>query len=99
MPTKALENIDNPRLMRLVQKTLSWRFLIIHIPGKLLAGPDTMSRIPVNTGLKSGGAWVRVADLTPAPDLGPSSLETLSLFRTKRVIIKSTGTREDVSSR
>ena len=60
MPTKALENIDNPRLMRLVQKTLSWRFLIIHIPGKLLAGPDTLSRIPVNPGPKSGGAWVSV---------------------------------------
>ena len=56
MSTKALENIDNPRLMRLVQKTLSWRFLIIHIPGKLLAGPDTLSRIPRHPGPKSDGA-------------------------------------------
>ena len=72
LSTKALENIDNPRLMRLIQKTLSWRFLVIHIPGKKLAGPDTLSRIPVNPGPKSGGAWVSVADVCPAPTLGPT---------------------------
>ena len=53
LSTKALENIDNPRLMRLVQKTLSWRFSVIHITWKQLAGPDTLSRIPVNPGPKS----------------------------------------------
>merc|ERR1711895_7687 len=64
MSTKTLENIENPRLIRRVQKTLSWRFLIIHIPGKLLAGPDTLSRVPRKPG--------SVADLVPAPTLGPS---------------------------
>ena len=58
--------------MRLVQKTLSWRFLIIHIQGKLLDGPDTLSIIPRHPGPKSGGAWVIVADLTLASDLGPT---------------------------
>ena len=56
MSTKTLENIENPRLMRLVQKTLSWRFLIIHIPGKLLAGPDTLSIIPRQPGPSLDGA-------------------------------------------
>ena len=42
--TKHLEDIDNPRLMRLVQKTLSWKFSAIHIPGRRLGGPDALSR-------------------------------------------------------
>ena len=46
--------------------------MIIHIPGKLFAGPDTLSRIPRHPGPKSGGAWVSVTDKTLAPDLGPT---------------------------
>ena len=30
--------------MRLVQKTLSWKFLVLHIPGSKLGGPDALSR-------------------------------------------------------
>ena len=30
--------------MRLVQKTLSWKFSAIHIPGRKLGGPDALSR-------------------------------------------------------
>ena len=41
-----LETIDNPRLMRLKEKTLEWRFIIKHIPGRLLGGPDAFSRSP-----------------------------------------------------
>ena len=41
-----LETIDNPRLMRLKEKTLGWRFLIKHIPGRYLGGPDALSRSP-----------------------------------------------------
>ena len=44
LTTKHLEDIDNPRLMRLVQKTLSWKFSAIHIPGRKLGGPDALSR-------------------------------------------------------
>ena len=40
---KSLENIDNPRLMRLKEKTLGWRFQIIHIPGRKLGAPDAFS--------------------------------------------------------
>ena len=42
--TKRLEEIENPRLMRLREKTLGWRFQTIHIPGRKLGGPDALSR-------------------------------------------------------
>ena len=41
---KEMEKIDNPRLIRLKEKTLGWRFKIIHVPGKKLCGPDALSR-------------------------------------------------------
>ena len=41
---KEIEKIDNPRLIRLKEKTLGWRFKIIHVPGKKLCGPDALSR-------------------------------------------------------
>ena len=33
-----------PRLLRLKEKTLGWKFRIIHIPGVKLCGPDALSR-------------------------------------------------------
>ena len=41
---RKLEDIANPRLMRLKEKTLRWHFDIIHVPGKTHVGPDTLSR-------------------------------------------------------
>ena len=41
---KEMEKIENPRLIRLKEKTLGWRFKIIHVPGKKLCGPDALSR-------------------------------------------------------
>ena len=41
---KELEKIDNPRLLRLKEKTLGWKFRIIHVPGRKLCGPDALSR-------------------------------------------------------
>ena len=62
---KSLESIENPRLMRLKQKTLGWRFQIVHIPGRKLGGPDALSRAVAPGevhligagGLGSGGRW------------------------------------------
>ena len=42
---RSLESIANPRLERLKEKTLGWRFKLIHIPGKKLGGPDALSRV------------------------------------------------------
>ena len=41
---RKLENIDNPRLLKLKEKTLRWQFQIQHVPGKIPVGPDTLSR-------------------------------------------------------
>ena len=41
---RRIEDIDNPRLLNLKEKTLNWRFKVIHVPGKIHVGPDTLSR-------------------------------------------------------
>ena len=41
---RKLEDIDNPRLLRLKEKTLNWKFKVIHVPGRIHVGPDTLSR-------------------------------------------------------
>ena len=48
---RKLEDIANPRLENLKEKTLRWHFSIIHIPGKLHIGPDTMSRKEVTVAM------------------------------------------------
>ena len=48
---RKLEDIPNPRLVNLKEKTLRWHFDIIHIPGKIHIGPDTMSRREVTANL------------------------------------------------
>ena len=44
---RRLDDIVNPRLFRLKEKTLAYKFKIIHVPGKKHAGPDALSRNPV----------------------------------------------------
>ena len=41
---RKLEDIDNPRLLKLKEKTLNWRFKVVHVPGRIHVGPDTLSR-------------------------------------------------------
>ena len=41
---RCLDSIDNPRLIRLKEKTLGWRFRIINIQGRKLCGPDALSQ-------------------------------------------------------
>ena len=43
---RALDDIRNPRLFRLKQHTLMWRFRILHVPGKNNAAADAASRYP-----------------------------------------------------
>ena len=45
---RKLEDIHNPRLVRLKEKTLNWRFKVIHVAGKIHVGPDTLSRKEVS---------------------------------------------------
>ena len=48
---RKLEDIPNPRLVNIKEKTLRWHFSIIHIPGKIHIGPDKMSRREVTVAL------------------------------------------------
>merc|ERR1711994_61162 len=41
---KKLESIPNPRLLRLKEQTLAWKFDMLHVPGRVHLGPDTLSR-------------------------------------------------------
>ena len=46
---KRLENIDNMRLRRMVEKTYGWNLKVVHIPGRKHGAPDAMSRgVPAN---------------------------------------------------
>ena len=43
---RPLESIENPRLLRIKEKTLMYKFKIIHVPGKSNMAPDAASRYP-----------------------------------------------------
>ena len=41
---RKLEEVQNPRLLRIKEATLRWRFKLVHVPGKIHFGPDVLSR-------------------------------------------------------
>ena len=43
---RSLTEIDNRRLLNLKEKTLGYRFTVVHVPGKRNLGPDAASRYP-----------------------------------------------------
>ena len=57
---KALENIHNPRIFRLKQRTLMWNFTITHIAGRSNSAADSASRNP--TAIPDTLAIVRLDD-------------------------------------
>ena len=46
---RALETIENPRLLSIKEKTLPYDYTIIHVPGKNNNAPDAMSRYPTKS--------------------------------------------------
>ena len=48
---RALEKIENPRVLRLKEKTLMFDFKIVHVPGKLNCISDVMSRLPTQNAM------------------------------------------------
>ena len=56
---KALEDIENPRLQNLKEKTLRYAFDMVHVPGVLNKGADATSRMPVG-GAKGFLAAIRM---------------------------------------
>ena len=45
---RSLADIQNRRLLNLKEKTLSYNFKIVHVPGRKHVGPDATSRFPVD---------------------------------------------------
>ena len=45
---RSLDEIENPRLLRLKEKTMRWQFRIAHVPGEENAVADATSRNPVS---------------------------------------------------
>ena len=51
--SRDLESIKNPRLRKLKEDTLAWRFSIMHCPGKWTRGPDALSRQKISVSLSA----------------------------------------------
>ena len=64
--SKGLADIDNPRLFRLKEKTMSYNFNIIYIPGKEHLGPDAMSRM-FEKSPTAAASWVSISYLGSRP--------------------------------
>ena len=48
---RSLETIENPRLLRLKEKTLMFNFEVVHVPGAQNQAPDAFSRYPTKAAL------------------------------------------------
>ena len=48
---RPLESIENPRLLRIKEKTIRYDFKIIHVPGESNMAPDAASRYPSKSGI------------------------------------------------
>ena len=62
---RELADIQNPRLFRLKQRTLMWRYRIIHVPGSTIPAADAASRYPSAT-TRPAISHVLAAIRTPA---------------------------------
>ena len=83
-----LEKIDNRRLSNLKEKTLGWRYKIIHISGSKLTGADALSRIPIDdkADLRLIEANTKMSELFEDIDSGSDSEDSLShIFAALRV--------------
>ena len=67
---RTLDEISNTRLFRLKQRTLPWRFDIVHMPGRSNHAADAASRHPSSSGSVSGNSL----GLSSEPDLVESAL-------------------------
>ena len=43
-----LEQVENPRLRKLIEKTKMFEFKMIHVPARKHTGPEALSRNPVS---------------------------------------------------
>ena len=66
---KLLQDIDNPRLQNLKEKTLRYRFSCVHVPGKDHKGADFTSRNPTGPGQHLNSGTVNLASLTQLQEM------------------------------
>nr|KAG5712492.1 hypothetical protein BaRGS_011466 [Batillaria attramentaria] len=76
---RCLDDIPNPRLRNLKEKSLRYRFRVVHIPGVRHAAADAVSRNPVGDPVTLAlpddvAATLSPTDLSPGPDLPHSFL-------------------------
>ena len=75
MANRNLDSIGNPRLVRLKQKTLGWRFTVVYIPGKRLGGTDALSRYGVRHCQTEGAVFItesqhQCGSIAELPEIG-----------------------------
>ena len=66
---RKLEDIANPRLLNLKEKMLRWKFDILHVPGKIHLGPDTLSGREVTAALVNLFSEIREDTIEKSRDL------------------------------
>ena len=74
---RSLEDIDNPRLIRLKEKTLHYRFKMVHIPGVRNSTADSMSRHPVGEPIQ-----LNLSDGFTATDIHATLHDFIAAIRT-----------------
>ena len=72
---RSLEDIPNARLRNLKEKTLRYRFRVIHVPGPKHRAADAASRLP--TGTRNPLKLPLIDDLTEVPDQSAHECATL----------------------
>ena len=69
---KNLDEVENPRLQRLKEKTLRFNFKIIHVPGVKHKAPDATSRHPTGHGEHMEIASHTFTQSNTEPSLSPN---------------------------
>jgi len=75
---RSMDSIENPRLLRLKEKTLMYRYEIVHVPGKSNAAPDAASRYPTHKGdedVGDDGSKAFATNQRPLPGLSTKEVE------------------------
>lgn len=95
---RKLDDIENPRLLRLKEKSLIYKFKIVHVPGRKHAGPDALSRHPME-GRTVQLAALRVRDSeemlecavgAPVAALAASMVRAVTLDRVRQATVRDT---------
>ena len=97
LPDKELSNISNPRLLRIKEKTLMYKFQVVYNPGKWNKAADAVSRNPTLPAASSSLCSISPLD-TPSLYPVPKPISSLgSLFGTNNDDI-CTESEDDITS-